>query len=174
VVVDNNAVEYLEEEEAQFDRQTDQQLVSYVIDKLSSRQSKLISSINHTKKYLIPKIITHIPSGHSLWQRDGFSLSHHTKARLLQSINTEPDQEHDACVTLFRQSRGGSQPTTCTSRWRRCIHSTESLIVLTSSQERRCPSLFKMLRLMIQEVTLSLRALREELISDSLKELVQF
>jgi hypothetical protein len=65
------------------------------------------------------------------------------------------------------QSRG-SQPTT--SRQLRCIHSTESLIVLISSQGKTMP-LFKMLRLIIQEVTL---LLREELISDFLEELAQF
>jgi hypothetical protein len=32
------------------------------------------------------------------WQRDGFFRITHV--RLLQSINTEPDQEHDVCETL--------------------------------------------------------------------------
>jgi hypothetical protein len=34
----------------------------------------------------------------SLWQRDGFSRITHV--RLLQSINPESNQEHDACEAL--------------------------------------------------------------------------
>jgi ABC-type multidrug transport system ATPase subunit len=56
VVIDKNSPEYLEAE-AQYERHTDQQLVQYVIGQLSSGQGKLISSINRTKKFLIPKVI---------------------------------------------------------------------------------------------------------------------
>jgi ABC-type multidrug transport system ATPase subunit len=53
---DKNSSDYLQEEQ-QYERQTDQQLVQYVTTRLSHGQGKLISSINRTKKFLIPKVI---------------------------------------------------------------------------------------------------------------------
>lgn len=55
-LLDKNSSQYLEEER-QYDRQTDQQLCDYVINQLSLGHGKLISSINRTKKFLIPKLI---------------------------------------------------------------------------------------------------------------------
>jgi ABC-type multidrug transport system ATPase subunit len=54
--LDKNSSAYVEEEQ-QYERQTDQRLVHYVTTRLSHGQGKLLSSINRTKKFLIPKVI---------------------------------------------------------------------------------------------------------------------
>jgi ABC-type multidrug transport system ATPase subunit len=54
--LDKNSSAYVEQEQ-QYERQTDQCLVHYVTTRLSHGQGKLLSSINRTKKFLIPKVL---------------------------------------------------------------------------------------------------------------------
>jgi hypothetical protein len=52
----------------------------------------------------------------SLWQRDGFSRITHV--RLLQSINPEPDQEHDACEALSGSQEVLQDSSDVSTQWR--------------------------------------------------------